>query len=96
MSNLFVHLQIPTCRHLSSAASVCAFLLGIRPLDFAVVEADFFKRQGLPAVRRTTGAVRRDYGIRQFNLIVFDFVASCAAELERDLLDMGTVGACKG
>jgi hypothetical protein len=35
---LRILLQVPTCRHISAATAVRALLLGVCPLDFAVIE----------------------------------------------------------
>ena len=46
--------KVPTACHISSSAAVCAFLLGVSPLDLAIIEGNLLKRKCFPALSRST------------------------------------------
>ena len=39
-----IFLKVPAACHISSSAAVCAFLLGVSPLDLAIIEGDLLQR----------------------------------------------------
>ena len=86
-SHLAVLLQIPTRGNVTGSTAALAFLLGVGPFDLTEIDGHVFRGKLTAAGRFHTA----DDAVGHFVFHELDFVGAGAADLDRDVGDMGAV-----